>query len=254
VLPLVVVRGWEAHDESRFPGFLEQLRHAGVDVVDLYQPAGDARTMGEWAARLVDELPAGGPQRLLGYSLGGHLVLAMTAILADRGEAPGYVGLVDTWLRSPQYSMLAGVYWRFGVGWRRRVRHQLLSLARPDPVPVSVMVQDAARRFARTLLSIRKKGLMTRRRPRIPNWDGQHLMYEWAFPPLDVPVHLYNAVGTIEQNGNDPSMGLAPHLRAGYVLRTMAGDHHTCLAPPNRELLTEAVVADLAAPTTVVRL
>ena len=170
----------------------------------------------------------------------------MTTILADRGGTR-VRGLVDTWLRSPQYSMLARVYWRFGVGWRRG---SATSCCRwPGPTGARpVMVHDAARRFGRTLVSIRKKGPCTGV-ARIPNWDGQHLMYDWASRRSTSRCTSTTPSGPSSRTAATLD-GLAPpprRLRA----RTMGGDHHSCLVSPNREVLTSAVVADLAAPATI---
>lgn len=74
----------------------------GVQARALLDPTARAESIEEMAAdyvsALCDETPVG-PYRLLGWSMGGVVALAMARLLEDAGKAVEFVALVDTSLR-----------------------------------------------------------------------------------------------------------------------------------------------------------
>ncbi|MET8798818.1 amino acid adenylation domain-containing protein [Nocardia sp. NPDC004568] len=71
----------------------------GLQLPALRGVESGATTIDELAARYlatVREIQPEGPYHLLGYSLGGNIVHAMAAALAERGAATAFVGLIDS--------------------------------------------------------------------------------------------------------------------------------------------------------------
>ena len=93
-----------------------------------------------------------------------------------------------------------------------------------------------------------------RHRAGILNWHGQHLAYDWFYPRLTMPVHLYNAEDSVSDMGGDASMGLAPYLVSGFSVDVLPGtDHRSCLADVHADELIALIQRDRAAATTAAR-
>jgi hypothetical protein len=234
---LISVRGWTAVDDPRYPAFVDAVRAGGVDIHDLFVPGDSFATLGDWARAVVAELASvavpGEPLHLVGYCLGGHLVWEVVGQLEAIGTRPAYVGLIDCWYRPPAQWVDRGIYHRYGVGWHRRVRHQAGRLAPPRNERLSAVVRSWVVRFARTAGRSMRGRTLGRERLKVRNWHGQHLSYDWFYPRLRVPVHLYNSEESVADMDGDPSMGLAPYLIAGFDVRVFADTQHwTCLQPP----------------------
>ena len=266
--PLISVRGWSAEDDPRYHAFVGRLRDSGVEVVDLWVPPDGFATMGLWSAAVraeVDALLGGsggvdaqavgagaadGSLHLLGYCLGGHILLELIAQLQDAGRAPAYVGLIDCWYRPPAHWIDRGIYGRYGVAWPRRLRHQLGRLTPPRVEPVAVVARSWAVRAARTSVRVARGGRVAAKRGRILNWHGQHLAYDWFYRRLRVPIHVYNAEASVADMDDDPSLGLSMYLTGGFTAEVLAGtDHRTCLEPPSGDQLTGWIARDRAAAT-----
>ena len=243
---LISVRGWTADDDPRYPAFVDALRDTGVDVHDLFVACDPFATMGDWARAVIDELEAvavpGEPLHLLGYCLGGHILLEVIGQLQRSGRHPAYVGLIDCWYRPPAHWVDRGIYSRYGVAWFRRVRHQAGRMAPPAPEPLAVILRSWLVRLARTTGRALRGRTPARQRPSIRNWSGQHLAYNWFYPRLQVSVHLYNSQDSVDDMDGDPSMGLAPLLIGGFDVEVLADSQHwTCLQSPCREQLIDLI-------------
>ena len=71
------------------------------------------------------------------------------------------------------------------------------------------------------------------------------LGHRWEFSPLLTPVYLYNTTTSIEDYGDgDPTVHLGRYLRGGFVIRRIAGNHTTCIEPPNSAGLIERIATD----------
>jgi thioesterase domain-containing protein len=249
---LISVRGWSADDDPRYPAFVERLRDSGVDVHDLFVPPDPFPTMADWARAVIAEIStvalAGEPLHLLGYCLGGHVLLEVVGQLQASAQMPGYVGLIDCWYRPPAHWVDRGIYGRYGVAWSRRVRHQAARIAPPHAERPSVVLRSWAIRTARTTGRVLRGRTSSRQRPEILNWQGQHLAYDWFYPRLTTPVHVYNAEVTVDDMGGDPSIGLSPYLVGGFEVQVLPDSgHRTCLQPPTSERLIELIGRDRAA-------
>lgn len=256
-LRLVVVRGWPAEGDDLMARLLGLLAEGGMAVEDVFVDPAGCGSMAEWATLVVGEidrrLEPSEPRLLLGYCLGGHVTIEVTAALTAQGRPPTHVALVDTWDRSPAYQLSHGIYRRYRVGWRRRVRHQLQTLTRPGAVRVAPAAGHYGVALVKWIPRWVSEVVVQRGRPRLrkSHWWGLHLAYDWTYSVLDVPVHRYNAEVSIIDNDGDPSMGLAANFRGGSVLRRIGGDHITCLREPHVERLAALVVADLASPLAI---
>ncbi len=151
----------------------------------------------------------GEPLHLLGYCLGGHILLEAIGQLQSSGRHPAYVGLIDCWYRPPAHWVDRGIYSRYGVAWFRRVRLQAGRMAPPAPEPLAVILRSWLVRLARTTGRALRGRTPARQRPSIRNWPGQHLAYNWFYPRLLVPVHLYNSQDSVELIGQHRISGPA---------------------------------------------
>ena len=233
---------------------LVRIRNAGWVVENVYVAPEPYSSMRQWAQATLAEIVRRGyaeqPLRLIGYCLGGHLAIEVLALLSNPGDTPAYAGLIDTWDRTPVDQMRSRIYHRYRVGVRRRVRHQLLALTRPEPVRLRSALFEwsrAAALWAPLHLNTRIRGHRKK-----SHWYRQHLAYNWTYSAVNVPVHLYNSIESIRKNGGDQTMGLSPNLRGGYVLRQIGGDHDSCVSEPHVDRLADLVLADLATPVRIV--
>jgi pimeloyl-ACP methyl ester carboxylesterase len=118
-------------------------------------------------------------------------------------------------------------------------------LAPPDPEPVADLLRSWIRRAARSAGRAVRGGRMVTRRPGISNWQGQHLAYDWFYPRVTTPVHLYAADESVADMDSDPSLGLSPHLVGGFTTTAFEGcGHWTCLQDPVADRLAAAIDRD----------
>jgi thioesterase domain-containing protein len=247
---VIAVHGWEDADEPRFPLVVDGIRAAGIDVVDLYLPLGDTATMPEWCERVADAilaLPEASDRTpmLMGYCLGGHLVIGALHHLERRGRAPGAVLLVDTWVRSLRYHLVHDVHGKFRLSWRRRRLLLLAAVAPPDPVRLRSVARWWTSGAVLRLKRFKRYGPNRRRRASIPNWDGAHVAYDGTFASVTTPARCVNSESSIADNEADPAMGLAPLLRGGFTLRIVPGGHHSMMEEPHTDGLVAALVDEI---------
>jgi len=251
---LISVRGWPTDLDPRYPGFVDRLRDRGLVVHDIFVPGSEQPSLEAWAAAYVDEIERLGiaPQRrqLLGYCLGGHLLLEVAHQLCARGETPRYVGLIDVRDLPPLTQVQRGIYRKYRVPLPRRIRNHARLLTGPYATPstravLSVWVESARLTFGKW----RARGC----RPAQPEgdyWAEARLAYSATFRDLPCPVHLYNCSEAIEENLGDPTLGLAPLLRGGVALRTFDGTHLGCVEGDAAEPLVDLVAEDLSRGST----
>jgi thioesterase domain-containing protein len=252
---VVVVRAWSETADPRMMEFEGTLRALGIDVVDHYVRAAPTdRDMVAWARRAIEELAhtdvGARPTHVLGYCLGGHLLIEMLAVWATQGHRPVYAGLIDTWSRQPLFRLEQGIERRYEVSWPMRVRIQARAVSDPALLPWRRIARawwQAARRGAALTCSPAAHVRQRRRRREQDNWWSVHLAYDWVWSILEVPLYLYNCTDSVANEfEGDPTLGLSAHLRGGYALRLVDGDHLSCLAGAEGVRLAALIQADLA--------
>jgi len=256
--PVVVLRAWSKEVDPRLLPFMDELRSLGLDVVDHYVPPAGDRDLGDWARRslaLLADSPVGDrPAYLLGYCAAGHVLDEMLVQMHAAGHTPTYVGLIENWQRPPLFQIVRGTYWQYRVGIRRRLRHQLTLLSDGDSPPLREVIT--------TWLKVMKPAVYRqvtpagRRRLRearsVPEWEVGHLTYAWTFRAIHAPVHLYNATESLKHWDPDVTIGLAPLLHGGYVVRKIDGGHFSCLEGDQGKRLARTVLGDILSPAVTV--
>lgn len=255
-LEIISVRGWSAEADPNYLLFLDRLRERGFIVHDIYVPGDGMHDFQTWVSTVTGEIkrcaPAPLRRNLLGYCLGGHLLLGVAAALIARGECPRYLGLIDVRDLSPLAQLNWGIYGDFRVPWRRRVRHHARLLAGPLPFPgwgaVLRAWGRALRKTAARWMHLRQRGVKTD-----GAWRQLHLAYGETWPALRSPAFLYTTSHFIAQNDQDPTLGLAPIFRNGYALRTFEGNHSDILINAAGSALLTRIAEDVAEPGSVWR-
>ena len=252
---LISVRGWPTELDPRYPQFIEQLRGRGLVVHDIFVPGKDQADLRAWASAYVDEierLPIAPDQRqLLGYCLGGKILLEITHQLCARGEPPRYVGLVDARDLAPLIQMQRGVYRKYRIPIQRRVRHQARLLTEPYQPPAIRTVLEMWLRAARLSFGKWRARGYRRTQPEGDYWAETRHSYSANLRVIGCPVHLYNTSDFINENLGDATLGLAPILRGGVALRTFEGTHLGCVDGAGAEPLVNLVVEDLRSPSAL---
>jgi thioesterase domain-containing protein len=253
---IISVRGWSAEADPNYLLFLARLRERGFIVHDIYVPGDDMPDFQAWVSAVISEINRCAPtpleRNLLGYCLGGHLLLGVVAALIARRECPRYLGLIDVRDLSPLAQLNWGIYGDFRVPWRRRVRHHARLLAGPLPLPgwgaVLRAWGRALRKTAARWARLRQHGVKTD-----GAWRQLHLAYGETWPALHRPVFVYTTSHFIAENDGDPTLGLAPVFRSGYALRTFEGHHSDMLIGADGSALLTRIAEDLAEPGFVWR-
>ena len=240
---LISVRGWPAALDPRYPQFVEQLRGRGLVVHDIFVDGKGQTDLRAWASAYLNEierLPITPDQRqLLGYCLGGKILLEITHQLCARGEPPRYVGLVDARDLAPLIQMQRGVYRKYRIPMHRRVRHQARTV-------LEMWVRAARLSFGKW----RARGYR-RTQPEGDYWAEMRHSYSANLRVIGCPVHLYNTSDYIGENLGDATLGLAPILRGGVALRTFESTHLGCVDGAGAEPLVNLVVEDLRSPSAL---
>lgn len=238
-----------------FDGRSVMLRDAlaaeGVEVVLAHVDHTGCRTFAEWADRfadhIVDEHQTDEPMRLLGYCIGGVMCVEVAARLTARGRPPAYVGLVEAWSPSPLTRLVDGTYRHYRVPWRNRIRGALFELSRPH----GPRARTIAAAWTMALLKwpprwfrdvVIRRGAPRRRKSR---WEPLRLAWALDRSSLDIPVFAYHTAHSTALMNGDRTLGLSPHLRGGFVLRTVGGDHAACTDHPHLEDLARVISVDL---------
>lgn len=247
--PLVVVRGWSEAVNPDFIIFMQELREAGHEVIDIFSLPTGYRDFGQWADDVIAEIerrtPPGRPLHLIGYCYGGNLLMNAVTKLESRGADLEYVGFIDVRRDSPGMRLTRGLDALYQVPWPVRIRQQLIRLVPPSREPFSVVASSVLRRAVRSVVELPKRGWRSRRR-RIPAIHEQlALSLAWEFDWMSTPVHFYVSPDSMERYApGDPSLGHSIRLRGGCAVRFIEGTHESCICPPNSAELIERITTD----------
>jgi len=255
MMQLVVARGWSEELDPRHPVFLDRLRAAGVDVLDVYSSPDGFRTFDDWIASYVDTIvelvpDREQPLRCLGYCVGGSILIGAAELLRDRGYRIDYVGLVDARVETTLQRLAHNIHHRAKVPRRIRLRYFMRSVGAPFDESVRQILRAWVSARIRTAGSLFTKGPRFLRRRREAAWPVLHLSYSAKLPPGTLPHHRYVARESVELYG-DPSLNAAGYSHGGYVLRIIGGDHFTCITDPHVDGLVQAIVDDLRDPLSI---
>jgi len=250
-ITLISVRGWPVELDPRYPQFIERIRAEGIEVHDVFVPGADKASLREWASAYVAQIDALGvhphQRHLLGYCLGGHVLLDVAHQLCSRGEPPRYIGLIDVRDLPPLVQVQRGIYRKYRIPIRRRLRHHARLLSGPYEPPAVRLVARTWARAIRGTLGMWKARRFRRARPAGDYWWEARLAYSATFREITSAVHLYNCTETIDDNLGDLTLGLAPVLRARVALRTFDGTHLGCVDGEAAIPLVRLVTDDLRA-------
>lgn len=249
---LVVARGWSEQVDPRHAAFLQRLRDAGVDVLDLHLPAESSPTFEHWVIRYADAIDAAVPDRseplrCLGYCVGGSLLNEVGGRLTARGRRFAYLGTVDARQETTRHRLEHNMNARAQVPRRARLYVFLMSSGSPVLEPLHRTLKAWAVARVRTLGSLVTKGPRFLRTRHDPAWHTVRLSYGAVLRGSSVPVHRYVARDSVTKYG-DLSLNTAAWSRGGYALRIVGGDHFSCLTDPHLDGLVHAIVDDLRDP------
>ena len=246
---LISIRGWRGTAASPNIAFVEQIRRAGTEIVDVHVEPEGFEDLAGWARAVIDELDAlalaPGPMHLVTYCLGGNLTLEVLHQLEQRGDSPEFVAFIDVRDESGVHRMVRGLDSLYLIPWPMRFRLLMGSLVPPDHESLGSVLAKVLRRSLRTLRQFPKNGRHSRNRRDPESFPGFRLSYGWELHGVTTPVHLYNTAYAITRySPTDPSMRLGRFLHGGFVVRVIDGDHQTCIEPPFSDDLIEQIEAD----------
>ena len=252
---LFSVRGWSEELDPTYVAFIDEMRSMGTVVIDVFPDADQCTSFGAWAdlamSEILDQHEEGEPLHLLGYCGGGLLLQVAIAQLESRGIRPSYVGYIDVRAGNPRQRLRQGLDSIYRVGWGKRVRFQLVRLTPPDRESLQSVLRSVAKRAIRSTREIRKRGWRSSKLVIPSIQQPASLAANWEFESVTTPSYLYNCQHSIDTYwpGN-PSLGRAPVLRGGFVIRIIEGSHHTCIAPSHSDALIKCITADRSQTST----
>jgi thioesterase domain-containing protein/acyl carrier protein len=206
-----------------------------------------ARLAADYATEIVEQQP-NGPYRLLGFSLGGILALAVTAALEARGERVELLGVVDSDLSLTLPGRRSGaVVTQHIIDMYRTFAREFTLLRRVDPAQLEETASDLASRVLAEPPGARGAaivGWLTERGLLAPGispamleryfslFDAHVALVEGFHPvPVRAPIVLWHR-GPIA-NGDSDRVGSWKLLAAGpFEERTIEGGHYDILYPP----------------------
>jgi len=253
---LHVICGFDRNGDRRVHAFIDHLTELGWGLKVIFEDALEHRDMGSWAAavttRVLDARDDSEPLHLLGYCAGGNITMQVLHDLELHGIGVGYVGLIDTRYVSPVERLSKRDYGYVGVRRSRRVREQLGRLAPPESASVGTVLRSWVSaltlgpplQIARRIRNRHRFALLVRNRRADRRWWALHLAFDWNYPSIVTPAHLYGTDVSIRRAGGDPSQGLATFLRGGFTLRRIGGEHFTCIQPPHVDGLIGLIEKD----------
>lgn len=249
---LYSVRGWLQEVNPAYITFVDEMRATGVDVVDTYVPPAGFRSFGDWANAIVEKIidahPDGEPLHLMGYCLGGTIMMVVIAELERRTISPACVSIIDAREYSPRARLHRGLDALNLTPWPVRLRGLLVRLTPPDRETLGAVTTSVVRRAIRSTIELPKRGWRSRKR-RIPAvFDELVLAYAWEFDAISTPVHLYNTQASMDLYApGNPSLNIGRYFQAGFVVRMIEGNHENCIGTPHATTLIERINADRTA-------
>lgn len=249
---LYSIRMWTEDINPAYITFVDEMRATGHEVIDIFEPHHGHTTLDGWAAGVADRLfehwHQGTELHLLGYCGGGDLLITMLPILERRGIGADYVGLID--IRTPRQGdpLEQGLYSLYQVPWSGRIWRQMMRLTPPDRERFSEVMASVLRRSVRSVLEFPQRGWRSRKRRKPAVFRQLWLEYRCDWASVKTPAHLYICPDSVERyTPGDPSIGAARTLQGGFVIRTIAGNHENCIAPPHSAGLIERINVDRSA-------
>jgi thioesterase domain-containing protein len=246
---LYSIRVWLQEVNPAYITFVEEMRDTGVDVVDIYVPPAGFRTFGEWAIAVVEAIDShrhdDEPLHLIGYCLGGVIMLVVIAEFERRAISPACVSMIDARMYSQDFRFRRGFDSVYQTPWPVRLRGLLIRLTPPDRESFGSVAPAVLRRSIRSVRELPKRGWRSRKR-RIPAvHEEQALAFAWELDSISTPVYCYNTQASIDLYApNDPSLHMGRYLQGGYVVRMIEGNHENCIDTPYATSLIEKITAD----------
>ena len=251
-MKIAVLDVWRYDDLAEFRTVLPALRARGVDVIDLYVEPEAFATSQQWIDAMLtrlEEEAAGESINLLGFCAGGRVALSLAEELERRGTSIQFLGLIETWQRSPLVELDRALYSRYGVSTKLMIRQQLQWLTSSP----GANWRDLVRCYARNWKSIIGRSSLQRRareKSGSPSeWLIMHFTHASAIPIVSTPVQLFNSRESIREYFGDPSMALAPYFRGGFRVHLLEGDHHSCTQEPHQSSLVDQIISTVEALT-----
>lgn len=254
-MKIAVLDVWRYEDLAEFRLVLPVLRARGIEVIDLYVEPSATSTAQQWIDAMINRLDDATAQssdgvNLLGFCAGGRVALSLAERLEQRGTPIKFLGLIETWQRSPLVELDRALYSRYGIGVKLMVRQQLQWLTSSPGADW----RELARCYRRNWKSVVSRSSLKRRaqeKDASPNeWLIMHLTHANAIPIVSTPVQLFNTRDSVREYFGDPSMALAPYFRGGYSVHYLEGDHHSCTKEPCQSSLVDQIVSTLDALTS----
>ena len=246
---LFSVRGWSQELNPAYITFVDEMRDRGYEVIDIHIGPKGFADLGSWSAAVADEVMAqasvGEPLHIMGYCLGGNLLMNALVRFEECGVRPDYVGLIDMRSNAPADSLRKGLYSLYQVPWSKQIRSQLGRLAPPNHEPVGSVLTSVVRRSVRSVIELPKRGWRSRNRRKLTTHDELAIGARWNFASVTTPVHLYVCDSSLDRYApGDPSLNTAPRFRGGFLVRRVAGNHENCIERPNSTGLIDVICAD----------
>jgi thioesterase domain-containing protein len=247
---IAVLDLWRENDEADFRSVLPELRAQGLDVVDLYVKPHKFADSNQWIDAMLAKLDEvttreTGGVRLLGFCAGGRVAMAIAARLEARGTPATYLGLIETWQRSPLVELDRALYSRYAVGFKLMFHQHLQWLLFAVNSSPRALVNSFARNW-RSLVN--RRAILRRSQEKdAPNgaWLVMNFTHATAISTVTTPAHLFNTRDSVAEHCGDPSMALAPYLRGGFHVHYVEGDHRSFTKEPQRSGLVSQIVSSI---------
>jgi thioesterase domain-containing protein len=246
---LFSVRGWSQEINPAYITFVEEMRDRGYEVIDIHMGPKGFADLGTWSAAVADEVMAQArpdePLHIMGYCLGGNLLMNALVRFEECGVHADYVALIDVRSNAPADLLRKGLYSLYQVPWSKRVRSQLGRLAPPNYEPLGSVLTSVLRRSVRSVIELPTRGWRSRKRRNPATHDELAIGAGWSFSSVTTPVHLYVCETSLDRYApGDPSLNTAERFRGGFLVRRVAGNHENCIERPNSTGLIDAIVTD----------
>jgi len=246
---LFSVRGWSQELNPAYITFVDEIRDRGYEVIDIHIGPKGFGDFGQWSAAVADAVLAQArpnePLHIMGYCLGGNLLMNALVHIENLGVIPDYIGLIDVRQSSPAYRLKKGLYSLYEVPWSKRINGLFERLAPPNSEPFGSVLMSVVRRSIRSVIELPTRGWRSRKRRNPATHEELALGAHWNFFSVRTPVHLYVCDSSQERYApGDPSLNAAARFRGGFVVRRVAGNHENCIERPNSTGLIDAIDAD----------
>lgn len=246
---LFSVRGWSQEINPAYITFVDEMRGRGHEIIDIHIGPQGFEDLGHWSAAVADAImaraTAGEPLHLMGYCLGGNLLMNALVRLEACEVRPQFVGLIDVRRNAPRDLLHKGLFSLYQVPWSKRLTSTFERLAPPDPERFGAVLVSVLRRSVRSVIELPKRGWRSRKRRNPAIHEELAIGARWNFSSVTTPVHLYVCESSLERFApGDPSLNTGPRFHGGFLVRRVAGTHENCIEPPNSAGLIDAIVTD----------